>query len=165
MRLLAISMAALILLCVVVVTAQDMPTPPPPLGKDVTWMAGEWEGISKSPWGESKERMTTEVGLNGQFLLMNYKSVTEGQPEYTGMGCLTVKGGKLTGYWIDTYRTMSYGEGKIAGNITKMVWEDENGKMTRITEKISNDKFKVSVKMPGPDGAIVESTSEMTRVK
>ncbi len=165
MRLLAISMAALILFCVVIVTAQDMPAPPPPLGEDVTWMAGEWEGWSKGSWGESKDWMSAEVALNGQFVVFNYKSATEGQPEYNGMGCLTMKGETMTGYWIDVFRTMSYGEGKMKGNTTKMVWEDENGKMTRVTEKISNDKFKVTVKMPGPDGAMMESVSEMTRVK
>lgn len=159
-----IFLAFAILGTVVLVTAQNDNAPPPPLDESMTWMAGKWEGWSKGPMGEAKTYMETEVGLNGQFLLTNYKSVSD-QGEYTGMGAITVMDGEIRGYWIDTFRSMSEGKGSMEGNTSTITWSSSFGPMTRITEKISNDHFKVTIKMTGPDGKPAEAHEEMKRVK
>lgn len=63
----------------------------------------------------------------------------------------------------DNIRIMSKGTGKREGNVVTMEWESKMGKMTRVMEKVSDDKFTVAVKWPGPDGSMMEAKAEMTR--
>lgn len=138
--------------------------PPPALNDEfMTWMVGEWQGTTESPMGKSTDWQKCSLGLDGQFLLIEYKSTWDGGG-YAGMGALTLtQTGDVAGYWIDNMRTMSKGMGKREGNVATMEWESQMGKMTRVMEKVSDDKFTVAVKWPGPDGSMMESKSEMTR--
>ena len=92
--------------------------PPEPLDDEWSnWMVGEWEGWSKNPMGETKDRLVVEKGLGGQFLLMQVNSKM-GEVAWTSMGCQTVdpKSGELRGYFIDSWRGMYEGTGKQEGD-------------------------------------------------
>ena len=48
------------------------PGPPPPLDDEyLKWMVGEWEGITRSPMGTSKERMKCRFELNSEMTRVN----------------------------------------------------------------------------------------------
>lgn len=146
---------------------QETPAPPKPLDDDmIKWMVGEWVGWSESPMGKTKEWMSCQIGLDGQFLLMSGKSEAGGMV-YKGMGVMTInpKTGEHVGLWIDNMRGMYKGKGKREGNKTIMEWVGTMGKSTRITEKINEDKFAVTVKAPGPDGKMATMKAEYTRIK
>jgi hypothetical protein len=138
--------------------------PPPPISDDfMKWMVGDWEGTSVTPMGNSNDMQNCWFGLDDQFLMIDYKSGWDGG-EYHGMGAMTItQSGEVAGYWIDNTRNMSKGTGKREGNVVTMEWEGKMGKMTRIMEKVSDDKFTVVAKFTGPDGSMMESKSEMTR--
>ncbi len=142
---------------------QAMKQPPPLEDEFMSWMAGEWEGKTVGPMGEYTENMNCRMGLDGQFFMIEVKSEM-GEQTFHGMGAIT-KGeeGKLHGYWIDNFRTMSEGAGHREGDKVTMVWEDANGTYTRVTEKVDENKFKVHGKMEMKDGSVVESKSEFTR--
>jgi hypothetical protein len=149
-------------------TKEEMPGgPPPPLEDDyLEWMVGRWEGRTRSPMGGSKEKMACEMGLSGQFLLIDFESVIEGRGTYSGKGAVTVDAqGDLVGWWIDSWRTMSRGKGRRKGNVVTMVWEDSSGKQTRVVEMLGEAKRRETITMLGPDGREIEAISEMTRVK
>jgi hypothetical protein len=140
---------------------------PPPAVEDeyLKWMVGRWEGRTRSPMGGSEERMTCDMGLGGQFLLIDFESVIEGGGVYSGKGALTVEArGELVGWWIDSWRTMSRGSGRRKGNVVTMEWEDSSGKQSRIVEMLGKSKRRETIKMVGPDGREIEAISEMTRV-
>jgi hypothetical protein len=139
-------------------------TPPPGLDDEfIKWMVGEWQGTTESPMGKSTDLQKCWFGLDGQFLMMDFTSEWGGS-NYRGLGAITLtQNGEVQGYWIDNMRTMSKGKGKLEGNVVTMEWESQMGKMTRVMEKVSDDKFTVAVKWPGPDGNMVEAHSEMTR--
>ncbi len=81
------------------------------------------------------------------------------------MGALTVdpKTGELIGYWIDNMRGFYIGKGKIGENQYTMTWDGPMGKSTRITEKINDDEFKITIKTTGPDGKPMEATTSLKR--
>ena len=145
----------------------EMPAPPQPLDNAfLNWMVGEWEGWTKSQMGQSKDWMKCEMGLNGQFLMMDYSSDMGGAGDFHGMGAITLKDGALKGYWIDVMRTMSQGSGTLEGDSkSTMQWTDAMGSHTRITEKLGEDKMRVTIKVTGPDGKPMEAMSEITRKK
>ncbi len=60
---------------------------------------------------------------------------------------------------------MAKGKGTREGDVLTMHWESKMGKGTRVTKKVSDDKFVVTSTWEMPDGSKVESKSEMTRVK
>ncbi|MCB0304242.1 MAG: hypothetical protein KDI38_10725, partial [Calditrichaeota bacterium] len=81
-------------------------------------------------------------------------------------GAITLKDGALKGYWIDVMRTMSQGSGTLEGDSkSTMQWTDAMGSHTRITEKLGEDKMRVTIKVTGPDGKPMEAMSEMTGKK
>ncbi len=139
--------------------------PPPPLADAWTkWIVGEWQGWSESPMGRSEDHMECELGLDGQFQFIEVTSKSD-QGKYHGLGAVTMVGEEVRGYWIDSWRSMSEGMGKIEGNVMTMVWTDESGKYTRITERAGDDKMKVTFKMEQSDGKSWEGRAEMSRVK
>lgn len=140
--------------------------PPPALNDEfINWMVGEWEGWTESPMGKSTDWQKCWIGLDGQFLMMDYTSKWEGG-NYHGLGAITLSpSGEVLGYWIDNMRTMSKGKGKREGNVVTMEWEDQNTKMTRVLEKVSEDKFTETVSWAGPDGNMMQAKSVMTRKK
>lgn len=147
--------------------AAQVPTPPKPLESPMMkWMVGEWEGTFESPMGKSQEWMACSMGLNDQFLLMEGASTVQAG-KYKGMGALTIdpKTGGTHGYWIDNFRGRYEGKGKEEGNKIIMEWTGTMGTSTRTIEKVNEDKMKVSVTMPGPDGKPATYTGELTRKK
>ena len=140
--------------------------PPPPLdAKHFGWLVGEWSGGSDTPMGKTKEWMKCEMGLGGQFLLMQYKMESDMGP-FTGMGALTIgPDGNIKGMWIDSWRNISNGTGTRDGDQTTMTWTGAMGSQTRVMKRISNDKYVEDVTMSGPDGSTMHATAEMTRVK
>lgn len=146
----------------------DLPTAPPePLDDPWTrWLVGEWEGWSESPYGKATESLVVELGLGGQFLLMQATSDL-GEMKWTGMGAMTVdpETGHHKGYWIDSWRGMYEGKGKLEGNKETTEWRGSMGTAVRVVEKVSEDKFVVTEKMTMPDGSVIDARAEMTRVK
>jgi hypothetical protein len=142
--------------------------PPPPLkDKFIKWMVGEWRGITESPMGASNDWMKCELGLGGQFLLINQKSEFENRSVSTGMGALTInQEGEVVGIWIDSWRTISHGKGKHEGDVSTMEWTTPGmGTQTRIMEKIGENNFRTLITMKGKDGKEMQAFSEMRRVK
>ena len=75
--------------------------------------------------------------------------------------------GEVIGYLFDSLRCIAKGTGKREGDkeIMNWVWSGQGqGTSTRITEKISDDKFIGAEKYTSPDGSIMEDKLEMTRV-
>lgn len=143
-----------------------MPAPPQPLGEDWAWMVGEWEGWTESPMGKSKEWEKVSFGLDRQFLMVQATSEMNGML-YKGTGATTInpKTGELVGYWIDNFRGMYEGKGKGDANKFSMIWVGPMGKSTRITEKVSDDNYTITVKSTGPEGKEMEAKTVMTRKK
>jgi hypothetical protein len=149
------------------VTSDIPQAPPAPLSDEWSkWLVGEWEGWSESTYGRGKERLVVEMGLDGQFVLMQATSEM-GEMKWSGMAAMTVdlETGEHKGYWVDSWRGMYEGRGKLEGNKETMQWTGPLVKAIRVVEKVSNDKFVVTEKMTMPDGSIMEGKAEMTRVK
>lgn len=143
--------------------AQNMEPPAPLADEMMSWLVGEWEGTFEGPMGTSEEWIKYSFGLDKQFLFIEATSAA-GEMNYHGMGAITVDAqGEVVGDWIDNMRGRYEGAGAKEGNIVTMEWDGTMGKSTRITEKLDDNKFKVTVKMPGPDGTMGEYTGEFTR--
>jgi hypothetical protein len=143
----------------------DMSPPAPLDNAFMKWMVGEWKGETTSAMGMSSDYMKFEMALNGQFMIMNYKGKMDNGQEMTGMGVITEgKDGKLAGYWIDSWRTMSEGQGVQHGSTSKMEWATNKGPYVRTTEKVDENTMKISGVMPGPDGKEMKSVTELKRV-
>ncbi len=130
----------------------------------LTWMLGEWTGTNESAMGTMQESMHCVLGMNDQFLVMDW-SGDMGPMKMKGRAVFTVTGGKYHGYWYDSMRNMSQGEGTRDGNVVTMTWKSPNGEMVRTIEKVDEDTFKSVITMPGPDGKDMEMVTTMTRVK
>ena len=142
-------------------------TPPTPLEEEfMSWMVGEWKGSSTSQMGKTIDYMRCEMDLGGQFMTMTYKSKTEDGRKMSGMGAITKdKAGKLVGYWIDSWRTMSKGNGTREGWISTMHWTTAEGSYTRTTEKVDENTMKVTGVMKNADGSEIRSQAEFKRVE
>jgi len=142
-------------------------TPPPPLSNDwMKWSVGEWEGTTMSQMGDVKEKHSVQMGLDGQFMLVDVKSKM-GDKDYHGMGSITLNpAGEYVGFWIDNFRAMSQGKGTLEGNKLTMSWTMPGmGTYTRVTEKIDADNFKVSATMKMENGMTMDENGSFTRVK
>jgi len=159
------------------------------------WIVGEWVGSGESDAGKGKGRVKIELGLNGQYLMIKGEAeITEMSPEqvrylknnlhatdeeirrfqsetFKSLEIYTVdpKTGEVIGYLFDSLRCMAKGTGKREGNkeIMNWVWTGSGKGATsvRITEKLSEDRVRVTEKSTLPDGSIMEDKGEMTRVK
>jgi hypothetical protein len=141
--------------------------PPPPVNDDFfNWMVGEWTGHSSSEMGKSTDYMKCELDLGGQFLIMTYKSETENMGGMSGIGMITLdKEGKTVGYWVDSWRTMSMGEGSLMGNKSTMNWSMGKDVYVRTTEKVDENTMRVTGHMTNAEGKEMKSESEFKRVK
>lgn len=129
------------------------------------WLVGQWQGWSKSPMGETTDYMRYEMDLAGQFLVLHYKSSFGGMGVFFGTGYITVlEDGTLTGFWVDSRRTMSRGKGSIEGDVMTMEWGDEAGVYRRVTEKVDENTFTIKSAMIGPEEMQMEAVSEMKRM-
>jgi hypothetical protein len=143
-----------------------MKAPPPLDDAHMKWMVGEWQGHSTSAMGKSTDYMRCEMGLDGQFMMMTYKSETQDGRKMSGMGAVTHdKEGKLTGYWIDSWRTMSEGHGTREGNISTMNWSTAQGPYVRKTEKVDENTMRITGVMQGPDGKEMKWVTELKRIE
>jgi len=159
------------------------------------WIVGEWEGSGESDAGTGKGRSKIEFGLNGQFLIMKSEGeITEMTPEqikylketlgasdediekfqtstFKELQIHTVdpKTGEVIGYLFDSMRCIAEGRGRREGNKEIMEWkwsgQGQGASSIQITEKISDDKFIVTVKYTLPDGSTMEDKGEVTRKK
>lgn len=171
-------------------TAPAAMQPPQPLqGEFWTWMHGEWEGMTESPMGKSKDWMACKMGLDNQFIMMHYKSKnTELEPEaaeammkamnlsaadmekmknsvYSAMGPMTVnpQSGEIMAWWFDNWRGVYQGKGKMENNKIVMQWEGPMGKSERTIEMASENKLVMRFKGPGPTGEMMEGQTVMHR--
>ncbi len=144
--------------------AQDMAPPPPLDDSHFGWLIGEWQGTNETPMGTVKEWVKYEMGVGGQFVLIDYKNESD-MGTFTGKGALTVsQDGSIKGVWFDSWRTISNGKGTREGKTTKMVWDGAMGKQTRVMERIGDDTYVEKITMSTPQGEM-QATSEMKRVK
>ena len=142
-------------------------------------------------WAKGKCRMNIELALNGQFLIRKGQSqVISLSDEYVkqlkeqrlsdsdiekirnstfeSMEVYTIdpKSGEIVGYLFDSLRCVARGAGKRQGNkeTINWVWSVQGaGWSTRVTEKISDDKFISTEKYAMPDGSTMEDKTEMSR--
>jgi hypothetical protein len=142
-------------------------------------------------WAKGDCRLNIELALNGQFLVRKgqsrvislsdeYIKQLKGQhfsdsdiekmrnSTFESMEIYTIdpKTGEITGYLFDSLRCIAKGTGKRQGNkeIINWVWSGQGqGSSTRVTEKISDDKFISTEKYTMPDGGAMEDKAEMTR--
>ncbi len=143
-----------------------MPAPPAPLDDDyMKWMVGEWKGWSENTMGKSEVSMKCNMNFGGQFMMIEYKA--EGpMGQFTGGAAMTLnEEGGIDGFWVDSMRDMAKGKGTRDGDVMTMHWESKMGKGTRITKKVSDDKYVVTSKWEMPNGMVMEGKEEMTRVK
>jgi hypothetical protein len=145
---------------------QTHSTIPPPLDDPfVNWLIGEWEGETTSAVGKTTDHVKYELGLNGQFLIMTFESKTVEGRSFSGIGAVTLdKVGNSVGYWIDSWRTMSEGNGFREGNLSTMKWSTNEGLYIRTTEKIDENTMRVSGSMTDPSGQEMRSDSNYKRV-
>ncbi|MGA2323752.1 MAG: hypothetical protein ABSG22_07890 [Sedimentisphaerales bacterium] len=142
-------------------------------------------------WVKGSCRLNIELALNGQFLVRKGQSQITGLSDeyikqlkgrhlsdsdigkmrnstFESMEIYTIepKTGEITGYLFDSLRCIAKGTGKREGNkeIINWVWSGQGqGSSTRVTEKISDDKFISTEKYAMPDGSTMEDKAEMTR--
>ena len=135
-------------------------------------------------WVKGKCRLNIELALNGQFLFRKgqsqiislsdeYIKQLKGQclsdsdiekmsnSTFESLEVYTIdpKTGEITGYLFDSLRCIAKGTGKREGNkeIINWVWSGQGqGSSTRVTEKISNDKFISTEKYTMPNVSAME---------
>jgi hypothetical protein len=137
--------------------------------------------------------MKAELGLNGQFLIIRhenqitdedieslkertkttddqadrFQSLTHKEIEYYTIDQETQE---VIGYLFDGLRCIAVGRGKREGNKEVIKWKWKCGQREatsiRTTEKVSEDKLKMTDKYLAPDGTIlIEGTAEAIRKK
>lgn len=128
------------------------------------WLIGEWEGTYESPQGIGEIRQTFEFAIDAHYIFTTITSKF-GEDEYEGMGVFVYYPEQDSAYgnWFDAVQGMNDGHATRKGN--KMIWKIERlgRKITRIREKISEDKYIVTNEIIMPDGKIVHSKEVMKR--
>lgn len=139
---------------------------PEQLGAEWDWMIGEWEGVVESPMGTSKEWEKVKYTLDRQFIVIHTKS-DYGNMIYHGTGYMTCEPGSnnLVGFWFDNMRGIYKGSGKKEGNTSTMTWSGKGNRSVRHMEKLSDDKYLLTVKWDGPDGKTMEAKGEYQKIE
>jgi len=162
---------------------------PPPLSDDWSrWLVGEWQGAGESDTGKGKGVTRIELALGGQFLISRGQAeITELNPDYlkqhlgatdeeierfrrAGYQALEIytidpKTGEVIGYLFDNLRCVATGRGKREGFRETVEWEWRTGrKFTRITERVSADRMRITERTPNPNGSVMEDKGEMVRI-
>lgn len=142
-------------------------------------------------WAKGDCRLNIELALNGQFLVRKgqsriislsdeYIKQLKGQhlsdsdiekmrnSTFESMEVYTIdpKTGEIAGYLFDSLRCVAKGTGKRQGNkeIINWVWSVQGqGSSTRVTEKVSDDKFISTEKYTMSDGSTMVDKVEMSR--
>ena len=167
---------------------------PKPLDDDWNkWIIGEWEGVAESDVGSARVWMKIELGLNGQFLLMNSESKVTGTNEeqknyykdtlnatyeeieefksstFRGLQIFTIdpKSNEVVGYLFDSLRCVAKGRGKRQDNKEVIEWNwsvtAQGATSISTIERIDNDKFTLNNKYNLPNGDKMEDMIQMTR--
>lgn len=142
-------------------------------------------------WVIGNCRLHIQLDLNGQFLIregwsrilslsdeyikqlmsqgLTYSNIEKMRNKtFQSMEIYTIdpKTGEISAYLFDSFRCVAKGTGKRQGNkeIINWVWSvGGQGSSTRITERISSNKFASTEKYSLPDGGTMEDTVEMIR--
>lgn len=163
---------------------------PKPLDDEMLkWMIGEWEGWSESKFGKSQVWQQAELGLDGQFIVLQYTAKTVQQsPEQAkaaavafgmplsdieklkntvGKGLVYLTTDPKTGeVGLDQYtniREVYKATGKREGDKIVFTYEGTLGSGKFTIEKAANDKMVLVDVSKVPSGEVVESRSEMIR--
>lgn len=164
---------------------------PMPLDDEWTrWIVGRWEGAGQGDAGKGIGRVTVELGLNEQFLIMRGEAEITGlnveylkknmnasdeeiqrfasQP-YRSLEIYTIDAatGDVVGYLFDSLRCIATGRGKRQDNKEIVEWQWATGhKSTRITEKVDQDTLLVTERTYNmADGSVMEDKGTMKRCK
>jgi hypothetical protein len=159
------------------------------------FLVGEWEGSGQSSGGKGKGLTKIELALNGQFLIITGRAtITEVTPEQRKYNKETLhvsdeditkfigstfksielrttdpETGEIIAYLFDSMRCIARGTGRLEENKEIMDWQwsaqGQGAVSTRITEKVSDDKFKITEKYTLPDGGTMEDKGQMIRKK
>jgi len=164
------SLITILLCCLAIpLSAQEegahMAAPPPLEDSFIDWMIGEWRGETSSNMGKAQDYMKCELGLEGQFLILHYDSKTEDGRSISGLAAITKDdAGNTIGYWFDSWRTLSQGEGFREGNISTIKWKTNMGIYLRTTERIDENTMRVTGTMTGENGQEMHSETLFKRV-
>jgi hypothetical protein len=183
------------------VAEESVPSLTPPKTPDdqwSQWLVGEWASSGESDigqfksWVKGRGRMTGEVGLGGQFLVLKMEGhATEISDEYLQyirqtqrtseedikrlqdlpfehleLQTIDPKTGEIVAYMFDSWRCVAKGEGKREGSRQVLQWEWSvagQGTSVRTTDRINNDKLTIIERYALPDGGIMEDRTQMTR--
>ena len=140
--------------------------------------------------GKFKDWQRFSLGLDGQFLLIDYSSkmgsVTEEHEKamaqmgmsaediekmknwvYQGHGLITIdpSTSEYVGYWFDSWRGTYKGTGKRDGNKVSWNWVGPGSNSLRTMELVGNNKMVETFKETDPSGNSMEGRSEWTRKK
>jgi hypothetical protein len=131
----------------------------------LTWLLGEWEGVSEGHAGKTNDRMTCVLAYAEQFMRMEY--VSEGMKvRYLGGGAYTLnRDGKIDAVWTDSFRDVTRGIGTLSDDAMVMRWENSKGKGTGVTRRVSENELEIVAEWNMADGSIVKGKTRMTRVK
>ena len=126
---------------------------------------GNWAGKIEGTMGTSEDKLSCQMGLGGQFLMMQVDSKSD-MGSYAGMGAMTLgQDGKVKGYWIDNMRSMAEGTGMIEGNKLTITWKTDMWTYTRTEEKIDDNTLAITGKMVMGDGTVSEEKGTYKRTE
>jgi hypothetical protein len=183
------------------VAGESVPSLTPPKTPDdqwSQWLVGEWESSAESDlgqfrnWVKGRGRMTAEMGLGGQFLILKMEGhATEISDEYLQyirqtqhtseedirrlqdlpfehieFQTVDPKTGEIVAYMFDSWRCVAKGTGKHEGNRQVLNWEWSvagQGTSVRTTDRIGDDKLTMVERYAMPDGSTMEDRIQMTR--
>lgn len=183
------------------VAEESVPPLTPPKTPDDQWshwLVGEWASSGESDigqfksWVKGRGRMTAEVGLGGQFLILKMEGhATEISAEYLQylrqtqhaseedikrlqdlpfehleLQTIDPKTGDIVAYMFDSWRCVAKGTGKREGSRQVLQWEWSvagQGTSVRTTDRINNDRLMLVERYALPDGGIMEDRTQMTR--
>ena len=159
------------------------------------WIIGEW-GDFCEPGSQKKRKgkMKAELGLNGQFLIIQHENeITEEDIESLKGGMqasedqaakfqnqthkeieyytIDPQTGEVIGYLFDSLRCIAVGRGSRQGDKEVIEWQWMKGGQQvtasiRTTERLSEDKLMMTDKYVAPDGKVLmEGKAEAIRKK
>jgi hypothetical protein len=162
------------------------------------WLVGEWESEAESDngpfknWVSARGRLTVELGIGGQFIIMHRQGLVTGiSDEYERylkqtmhasetdvekvrhlplanleLQTMDPKTGAIIAYLFDSWRCVAKGTGTREGNAETIRWEWSaagQGTSVRVTKKLDNDKFVITENYSLPNGATMEDRIVVTR--
>jgi len=147
------------------------------------WIVGEWGDLCE-PGSQKKRKgtMKAELGLNGQFLIIQHENeITEADIESLKESMQTkddqaakfqnqthkeieyytidLTTGEVIGYLFDSLRCIALGRGSRQGDKEVIEWKWKGGQQEitsiRTTERVSENKLMMTDKYIAPDGKVL----------